>query len=154
MNGVVRRVLPSPGPLVEDPAAELFALAEPDSRVGEGAQDRPLMVARAMLASALGDVERGAFDEQIITLLAAENLSVIAAVVSLMRRCRQAGARTGLADAGAGSGELEEAERLGHVVDAVVEAAALAEIDRDAAGPSLALSRLLAAIESAIGGAG
>ena len=51
-----------------------------------------------MLASAVIDIDRGAFDDQVITWLAGQDVSVIATVASLLRRCWQAGSEIGRAE--------------------------------------------------------
>lgn len=92
MNGQLRPVLPLPGPLEVDPTAAVYELAgpAPDAEFG-----MPLQLARAMLASAVVDVQRGAFDERILTWLAGWDVATVATVASLLRRCWQAGAAAG-----------------------------------------------------------
>lgn len=83
MNPAARPVLPLPGPLDDDPAAAVREMASDGDA---------LRVARTMLASAVIDIPRGAQDERVITWLAGWDVSTIATIASLMRRCWQAGA--------------------------------------------------------------
>lgn len=100
VSGVVRPVLPLPGPLDQDPLEAVAAIA---------AEHAQLVVSTActMLACALVDVECGAWDERVVEQLAELDASVIATVASLLRRCWQAGAAAGRAEVQA---ELAEAE--------------------------------------------
>lgn len=81
MSGAPRPVLPLPGPFHDASTPELTAL--------------DLVAARTMLASALVDVERGAYDDQVVGWLAGRSAPHIAVVASLLRRCWQAGAAAG-----------------------------------------------------------
>lgn len=95
MTGPVRPVLPLAGPLEEDPTNAVEFLAAEPSRILDGVQDRALAMARTMLASAVVDLERGAWDERVIEWLAGKDVSVIATVASLLRRAFEAGVAAG-----------------------------------------------------------
>lgn len=83
MTGTPRPV-PPPGPLQDCAAPELMAIDH--------------ATAQAMLDSALAGVDRGAWDETVLTWLATKDPAAVATFASLMRRCWQAGAAAGRAE--------------------------------------------------------
>lgn len=109
MTGAVRPALPLPGPLDEDPTGQVYGIAAEPTRMLDGVvHDRADHLARAMLTSALVDVELGAYDERIVQWLMRWDVGTIATVASLLRRAWQAGVA---------AGRVEAAEELAAIVE-------------------------------------
>lgn len=144
MTGTV----PLPGPLEHDPTT---AVTEQARKTGL----TPETVARAMLGAAAVRLQRGAWDEQVLTMVATRwDVSTIATLASWLRRAFEDGIAVGhaeLVDATPRVQELlaeaqELSNRLAKAVDQWHASVPDAEQHDDAA-------QLLAVIEAAIRGA-
>ena len=113
-----RPVLPLPGPLHQDPTSEVhrLALAAVGPSTGAGPAQKQAAVgvtaqrvADAMLFAAFADLELGEWDAQIVNWLRVKDVSVVATLASLARRCFEAGARAGRAEV------VDEVPLVGHL---------------------------------------
>lgn len=91
------RVPPLPGPLDRDPTSDVYDLAGGQPHVPDDLI-RPRTLARAMLTTALEDVQLDTWDEYVITWLKSWDVGTIATVASLMRRCWEAGVTVGYSE--------------------------------------------------------
>lgn len=85
------RISPLAGPFHQDPTTAVTVMAR-------ARMMPPESMANAMLKTALSDIERGGWDEQVISWLIAKDVSTIATMASLMRRCWEAGVVVGRAE--------------------------------------------------------